>query len=101
MNIKEGFKLIQTLTFDDDTGEWTLETHLETDFGFDEETSISPFGLHGNQYPTIKDCKEEIDELFGYYAESEREKRKPNKNDNSTRKTIIRKPTAKSLKAKR
>lgn len=76
MNIKEGFKLTQTLTFDDDTGEWTLETRLETDTGFDEETSISPFGLQGTQYPTVKDCKEEIDELFKVLAESHKEERK-------------------------
>ena len=72
MNIKEGFTLTQTLTFDDDTGEWTLETHIKSDYGTDEESSISPFGLHGNQYPTVKDCKEEIAEMFGYLVEDGR-----------------------------
>ena len=69
MNIKTNLKLTQFLTFDEDDGSWTIDTRLETNDGFDEVDSVSPLTC---RFPTIKDCKEEIDELFRVLAETYR-----------------------------
>ena len=80
MNIKTNLKLTQFLTFDEDDGDWAIETHLETDDGFDEVSSISPCT---NRFPTIKDCKDEIDDLFKVLAESYRKPKGKKKCDSS------------------
>ena len=77
MNIKTGFKLTQTLVFDDEIFDWHLETTLETDDGFEESQGLEPFA--SNAHPTFKDCKDEINELFGYLAETYKKPKKEKK----------------------
>ena len=70
MQIKTNLRLTLSLTFDEDDGDWTIDTRLTSGDGFDEIGSISPMHC---RFPSIKDCKEEIDELFKVFAESLRQ----------------------------
>ena len=81
MNIKDGFTLTQTLTFDEETGEWEINTNIESNSGVEECSNLVPIFTKGYRYPTVKDCKEAIDEMFGYLTEDYREKVRKKKNE--------------------